>query len=37
MEHYSGKSGHEYSENELNRVAVIKVEIENVTGKKSGK
>jgi uncharacterized protein len=37
MEHYSGKSGHEYSENEVNRVAVIKIEIDNITGKKSGK
>lgn len=36
MEHYSGKSSREYPEEPLNSVAIIKVEIENMTGKKSG-
>ncbi len=34
MEHYSGKAG-EYAEKRVDRLAVIKVEIESMTGKKS--
>jgi len=34
--HYSGKEKHEFSEEALNRVVVIKIEIESMTGKKSG-
>ena len=36
MEHYAGKSSHEYPEEPLDSVAIIKVEIESMTGKKSG-
>lgn len=36
MEHYSGQFTHQYSEKAVNAVCVIKVEIENMTGKKSG-
>ncbi len=35
-EHYSGKSSSEYPETALHNVAVIKVEIETMSGKKSG-
>ena len=35
MQHYSGSS-YEFSENQLRKVAVIKVVIESMTGKKSG-
>jgi hypothetical protein len=36
MEHYAGKSSFEYSEESVNNAAIIKVEIESMTGKKSG-
>ena len=36
MEHYSGKSSFEYPEKIINSLAVIKVRIESMTGKKSG-
>lgn len=36
MEHYAGKSSFEYSEGAVNNAAIIKVEIESMTGKKSG-
>lgn len=36
MEHYSGKSSFEYPEEAVNNAAIIKVEIESMTGKKSG-
>jgi nitroimidazol reductase NimA-like FMN-containing flavoprotein (pyridoxamine 5'-phosphate oxidase superfamily) len=36
MEHYSGRSSREYPEKALGSVAIIKVEIESMTGKKSG-
>jgi len=36
MEHYAGKSSLEYSEQAVNNAAIIKVEIESMTGKKSG-
>jgi nitroimidazol reductase NimA-like FMN-containing flavoprotein (pyridoxamine 5'-phosphate oxidase superfamily) len=36
MEHYSGKSPFEYPEKPINSVAIIKVKIESMTGKKSG-
>ncbi len=36
MEHYSGKSSFEYPEKIINNLAVIKVRIESMTGKKSG-
>jgi len=36
MEHYAGKSSFEYSEEGVNNAAIIKVEIESMTGKKSG-
>ena len=36
MEHYAGKSSLEYSEEAVNNAAIIKVEIESMTGKKSG-
>ncbi len=35
IEHYSGQTG-EYAEKLVDRLAVIKVEIESMTGKKSG-
>ncbi len=35
MEHYSGNP-HEYPTNEINKVAIIKVKIDSMTGKKSG-
>lgn len=35
MEHYSPGQSYEYSESELRRVVVIKVHVENITGKKS--
>ncbi len=35
MEHYAGKSSLEYSEEAVNNAAIIKVEIESMTGKKS--
>jgi len=35
MEHYSSNS-HEYPVNEINKVAIIKVKIDSMTGKKSG-
>jgi nitroimidazol reductase NimA-like FMN-containing flavoprotein (pyridoxamine 5'-phosphate oxidase superfamily) len=36
MEHYAGKSSFEYPEMALDSVAVIKVEIDSITGKRSG-
>ena len=36
MEKYSGKSDFEYSQADLNSIVVIKVEIDEVTGKKAG-
>ena len=36
MEHYSGKSSFEYPEKPMDTVAIIKVKIESMTGKKSG-
>ncbi|NIO20323.1 MAG: pyridoxamine 5'-phosphate oxidase family protein [Candidatus Aenigmarchaeota archaeon] len=36
MEHYSGKSSFNYSEETVNNAAIIKVKIESMTGKKSG-
>ena len=36
MEHYSGKSSFEYSEEAVINAAIIKVEMESMTGKKSG-
>ena len=36
MEHYSGKSSFEYSEEAVINAAIIKVEMEIMTGKKSG-
>jgi len=36
MEHYSNKSSFEYPEEAVNNAAFIKVEIESMTGKKSG-
>lgn len=36
MEHYSGKSSFEYPEQIVNNLAVIKVRIESMTGKRSG-
>ena len=36
MEHYSGKSSFEYSEEAVINTAIIKVEMESMTGKKSG-
>jgi nitroimidazol reductase NimA-like FMN-containing flavoprotein (pyridoxamine 5'-phosphate oxidase superfamily) len=35
MEHYTGSAAHQYSERELGAVAVIKIEIDSVTGKRS--
>jgi len=35
MEHYSGNP-HEYPANKINKVAIIKVKIDSMTGKKSG-
>jgi len=35
-EHYSGKSSFEYPEELVNKVTIIKVQIERMTGKKSG-
>ena len=35
VEHYSSNS-HEYSANKINKVAIIKIEIDSMTGKKSG-
>lgn len=36
MEHYSGKSSFKYPEKAVNNVAIIKVKIESMSGKKSG-
>ena len=36
VEHYSGKSSFEYPEKTVNNVAIIKVKIESMTGKKLG-
>ncbi|MCK5551562.1 MAG: pyridoxamine 5'-phosphate oxidase family protein [Deltaproteobacteria bacterium] len=36
MEHYAGKSSCEYPEESVNKVTIIKVQIESMTGKKSG-
>ncbi|MEA1964472.1 MAG: pyridoxamine 5'-phosphate oxidase family protein [Candidatus Aerophobetes bacterium] len=36
MEHYSGKSSFEYPEKTVSNVAIIKVKIESMSGKKSG-
>ena len=36
MDHYSGESSREYPEKALARVAIIKVEIDSMTGKRSG-
>jgi nitroimidazol reductase NimA-like FMN-containing flavoprotein (pyridoxamine 5'-phosphate oxidase superfamily) len=36
LSHYSEDFSYEYSENEVENVAIIKVEIEGMTGKKSG-
>ena len=36
MEHYAGKSSFEYSEEAVDKAAIIKVEIESMTGKKLG-
>ena len=36
MEHYSGRSSCEYPEELVNNVTIIKVQIERMTGKKSG-
>lgn len=36
MEHYTGKTSFNYGEKAINAVAVIKLEIESMTGKKSG-
>jgi len=35
-EHYTGKQSFEYPENSVNNLAIIKVKIESMTGKKSG-
>lgn len=35
-EHYAGKQSFEYPENSVNNLAIIKVKIESMTGKKSG-
>ena len=35
MEHYTGKPEHEYPDNAVNSVAVIRIDIESMTGKKS--
>lgn len=36
MEHYSGRSSREYPEKALGSIAIIKVQIESMTGKRSG-
>ena len=36
MEHYAGKAPFEYPEKTVNNIAIIKVKIESMTGKKSG-
>jgi nitroimidazol reductase NimA-like FMN-containing flavoprotein (pyridoxamine 5'-phosphate oxidase superfamily) len=35
MEHYSGESFHQYDDAHVNLAAIIKIEIENMTGKRS--
>ena len=36
MKHYSQKNNYKYNEKMLKRILIIKVEIEEITGKKSG-
>ena len=36
IEHYLPEIPHEYSEKMLKKIVIIKVEIDNITGKKSG-